>query len=281
MLRVVQFNLLAPEWVTKIYANLPCYGDFIDSDRYAKAINYCANNLPRASIYCLSEVTSDAISHLRKAYPDYDGFFVPNDFGYWKEWLAENLSETTPNGVAILTDPTKIQITSRIDFSYGTGGHAAIIEGIWIHTTATIRIVSLHLNLKITTQTSNSIQLDTSADTLSVSRLLNYLNTSKLPDITLISGDLNTSDITPFTTAGYIEAVRNPEINTSPLNLGALGKIDHTLLGLLGSYLKKIQIVSEVYRIPNYAKDISSRFCDTVAFNGSDHYATLTQIIDI
>lgn len=278
MLRIVQFNLLAPEWITQVYANLPCYRNFIDSDRYARAISYCADNLPPASIYCLSEVTSDAISHLRAAYPNHDGFFVPNDFGYWKEWLAEDLSETTPNGVAILTDPSLIKITSRIDFSYGTGGHAAILQGIWLHTNATIRIVSLHLNVKITTQTANSIQLDSSADNQSISRLLNYLNTSEISDMTLISGDLNTFDITPFTSAGYVETVKNPDINTSPLNLGALGKIDHTLLRLLGSYLQKIQIISKVYRISNYATDISSRFCDTVQFNGSDHYATLTDI---
>jgi endonuclease/exonuclease/phosphatase family metal-dependent hydrolase len=278
MLRVVQFNLLGSLWVSDLYQLLPCHADFVDPDRVAHTVDYLQSNLPGADIYCLSEVTLESLACLFGAFPGYSGYFVPNDKDYWSQWLAEHLTETVPNGVAILTSNSRIQVTKRQNFAYGNGGHAAIVDGYLQpdylqhsrHNSPsqhqqTLRIVSLHLDV---TQ---------EGDRESISKLIEYLHTLPATDLSIVSGDLNSTDVSAFTNAGYRSTVIDPNINTTPLMTGAAGQIDHTLVISSDNY----RVEGIVSRIPNYQSNIVRRYCDTVKFNGSDHYATTSFLMPL
>jgi len=258
-LTVVQFNLLAPLWVSNLYKQLDCYKDFKDKNRYKAVIDYVNKQLPIADIYCLSEVSQEALKEIVNTFTGHDGLFVPNDPDYWHEWLAEDLQQTTPNGVAILVNPQKIKAQKTMSFAYGDGGYAAIFEGIVLSSGASIRIISVHLDVGDEKKRQ-------------IKKLLEYLASLKVTNITILSGDFNTAHLETFTALGFVETVQQKTINTIPGVMGVEGKIDHTLV------LGNVKIFGKVYTIPHQNVNIAKRYCDTVKYNHSDHYATVSII---
>lgn len=205
-----------------------------------------------ADIYVLQEVTPAAVRSIKKYLRGYSGYWCANDSDYWREWQSTDLPPT-PNGVAIVYDPAILTETLSHSCSYGTGGRAAIVEGKIGE--KSVRIVSLHLDNYERKHQETAV-------------LLEYVERLPLVDVSIIAGDFNTPDISAYEAAGYTPTLRH--IPTMPLYTTEEGHIDHTLYK--GCYASSIVLGAQD------SKDVKERYCETVKYNGSDHYATLTRL---
>jgi len=258
MLEVIQFNLLAPIWVNDLYKQLPCYEEFSSPDRVEKVIDYL-KSLPKADIYCLSEVLARDIELIKKSFSGYSGVHVANDPNYWKEWLSKDYQKVLPNGVLLLGNDQTVRMKKYEVLEYGDGGKCLIVNFEDLKTGKKIRATSLHFDT-------------TDKKYIESEKLIKKLNSLPKVDLEIVAGDFNYNDVNIFNRLDFGESVRNKQISTIPFYADGKGKIDHTLVKGAES------IYGKLYTVTSF-NDVSSRMCQTVAENGSDHFATFTKII--
>jgi len=257
MFSLIQFNLLAAQWMGKEYSFLPCKDAFFDLNRYKTTIAYL-RSLPLANIYCLSEVTTESLDEIKKEMPEYSGCFSPNDSNYWSEWLTPDSKKSKENGVCILYS-NDLQREKSFGIDYGDGSRSVCC--VLRYGEKRMRVCSVHF--------------DDSTYKQQWEQLCNYLDKDKQQyDLDIISGDFNGFFSKIDNKHNYKEHRGMVVSSTTPLfHDPKLGAIDNTCIRTKHN----INFHTETL---TFDKDdmVIDRICQTVSKSGSDHYASRTTI---
>lgn len=252
---VCQHNILSSLWLVEEYKLLPCYESYFDENRIRTTMKYLEKF--RADVYCLSEVEKDQLPLVSEGFAGYHGVFASNKPGYWGEWLGNR--EWKPNGTCILVNAERFEL---IDNGYIDLEDGCICCFVLAKSDGELfLIVSVHFD------TSDKKYAEASA----LLEKLDELARIMCPDVVIVAGDYNFTDISMFSVRGYVENLHHP-LNTTPLPQGV---IDHTLLM---SCSRRFELKSKVAQIRGKNNNFVEDMCSTVMQNGSDHYATLTLI---
>jgi hypothetical protein len=248
-IKFCQFNMLAPLWVSKNYKLLPCYMKYESKNRLKVSLKYL--KALNCDIYCLSEVEELQIKTINQFLGSDYYCYVPNAYGFWSEWLDGKT--WISNGTCIISkNGIKIKNSYALDFKDGCRASCAYIENIKLD------VISLHLDV------GNNGKKE-------MQNIFDYLSKNKNNQI--VSGDFNLTDISLFLRNGYRQGFKNIEdLNTTPAGNGI---IDHTIVK--GNMLIDSKILSIGTGSDSIGKIINS-LCDTVIENGSDHFATISEI---
>lgn len=254
---ICQHNILAPLWVTSEYSLLPCAGKFFNPGRLYTTLEYLAK--VRADVYCLCEVQESSLAQIDSAFRGHKVFFAANEPEYWSEWLHGK--EAASNGTCVLLRRGEFSSCSAVALPLGDGCVCCLAHCTHIASGSSLLIASVHFDTG-------------SRKHLEAESLLAFLE-AQYPgvDLTVISGDYNSSDTDAFTSRGYKEHSRRDD--TTPLYQGM---IDHTLLLSRGDLTALGRVLSVPKSRPVSVRELVSSVCDTVSVNGSDHFATITRV---
>lgn len=254
MLRVVQLNVLAPLWVGEIYKQFPCYDSIVSPKRMNTLTKYLLSL--NADIYILCEVDTTVLPCIRSMFSGYDIVFTSNRQGFWSEHLDGK--EWIKNGTCVLTRRGVIEVARSSHVDLGDGCMATSVRGRYMG--RSIRVVSLHFD----TGPRKYLEADV---------MLHALRKLPKVDVCIVSGDFNMVSVDEFIEDGYIQGGMLSREHTTILHEGV---IDHTLVRGAKRMRSKV-LHGPSIRGKSVAEGIAARMCTSPS--GSDHYATVTEII--
>lgn len=241
-MNVCQMNLLAPVWLGEMYKLLPCYDRYASKDRLSTSLSYLISF--DSDIYILSEVQEQDLPQIRATFGlDWNVVYASHEHGFWKEWLEGR--EWISNGTSIVVRKSQFESIYSRPIHLGNGCVASSLTCKHTNSKLLVSIVSLHLDT-------------TENKWLQAENLLAQI-AHPTHSISIVAGDFNYTDVSMFTSLGYVESATDKESTPIPQ-----GRIDHTLV--LGAR----KVVGTIHSLGDA--------CSTVHTNGSDHYATTSQI---
>ena len=255
-MNLCQMNILAPLWLSKMYASLPCYDQYADRMRLDKTLAYL--RVFDSDIYCLSEVQEQDLPTIRRLFDSWFVVYSSHECGFWKEWLEGK--EWISNGTCIMIRKSQLTLLDPRSIDLGNGCTASHAMVVRVGTGLRISIISLHLDTSEGVRNEHRVEERLEGTRLQeqLDRLVHYLQSIDY-DVSIISGDWNTTDVSRFTSLGYVETASGLQSTPIPQ-----GRIDHTLV------LGAIDVEGQVHSLGDA--------CSTVHVNGSDHYATTSTI---
>ena len=251
MIKIIQHNILAPLWLDSNYKQLPCYKDYIDSERWRITVDYLLSF--HADIYFLSEVEFNLVDNIAGVMRDYRFSYVSHDGDYWSEWLEDG-EVWRPNGNVIAIRRHRFDVYEEWKLRLDDGCSIVDLNVKDNLTDLSYRLLSIHFD------TGDKRKRE-------IKQLLCELESSICcKERIILSGDFNQVDVSQFISKGFVETVDICSENSStPLRVGV---IDHTLA---------FPLENVVY----FRGDVIDEgdFCSTVQTNGSDHYSSVSCII--
>ena len=168
-LHVVSWNILAPIYMKcHYYSSTSCPNLSIQSRR--PKIHHMIEWM-NADVYLLQEVTQTEFKKLRMLYPNYDWFFQPHAFHYWKE---SSHHEWNGNAIAI-KKTTGIQQLKKHSLRLSKGNRGLLVKGVLDG--KHVSFVSIHLD-----------DISDKCRNLQMDQLFNLIHPKSL---LVIGGDLN------------------------------------------------------------------------------------------
>ena len=233
----------------------------------------------RADVYYLSEVDSESYEILR-AHPgfvDYYSCFCSNSPEFWIEWRGSD-KKWMLNGTCVFLLADKFENVRAQKLQMRDGCAACFVQAQWKERDIQILFVSIHLDNTEVQRRQAAISPIGDRQKEEAETILEHVQTySDAVDLVCISGDYNTIDTSAFTANGYKEYARPIGAETTPLLQGA---IDHTLIQTHTLHVTGFGQVLHSRPVDRSSNidSIVGQICDNVRENGSDHFATVTEL---
>ena len=254
IIKVIQFNVLAPNWIKSSLYPSQCIEKYFNPSRLEHKVDYIKQHLHDADFYALQETQEDENQYLARMLKGYTYYAVYHSSDYWREWRSDVFPQKR-SGVAIAVNNSKFdQCQFRCVKLSHYGNSAAIVKCRHISTGRYFQFCSIHLDT--TPRRIKEFQ-----------SLLEYLD-----DIdTIVCGDFNSNIRAMLLPTDLRDALYELGIDQSTIpkvDIPAFTNIDH------------IVIRGDIVPVSGKVHDMgvwklnSNRYCETVARNGSDHFST-------